>query len=753
VTVSQNTETQDDAERNEANSAADGEIAQEAAGIRYSRDAEDIVTLTIDQDGPVNVMSAAFRADFATVVGRLEAERDSIRGVIVTSAKKTFFAGADLRELVRVTKADAGEFAREVEVVKSLQRRLERLGRPVAAAVNGSALGGGLEIALACHHRVVLDRDDVRLGFPEVTLGLIPGAGGVVRTVRMMGVQAAMPLIVEGKQLRPAAALKAGWADELASDADELMAKARAWVLEHPDAAQPWDAKPGAVGVKDLKPMDPNSYSLLAAATGALRKQTHGTMPAPEKALAVMVEGALLDFDTALAVEGRYFTELATGQIAKNLISTFFFQLNEVKAGGSRPSGHEKHRTAKVGVLGAGMMGAGIAQVTAVAGIDVVLKDVSAEAAEKGKATVAKQLDAQVAKGRLNAQQRDAVLSRIAATTDYADLAGCDLVIEAVFEQRSVKNEVNAAAQAAARPDAVIASNTSTLPITGLAEAVPDQGRFIGLHFFSPVPKMKLVEIIRGAKTSDATLARAYDYVLQIGKTPIVVNDSRGFYTSRTFGTYISEGVRLLAEGVPAALIENVAKKAGLPVGPLAVHDEVSLTLSLKVRDQTLADLSEASEDPETAARIKELENDPAFRVIEELVRDHERPGKAGGAGFYDYPADGPKRLWPGLAERYGRPDGGGVSEQDLRDRLLFIQAVETIRCLEENVLTSIRDANLGSIFGIGYPVWTGGTVQFVNGYGVEEFTARADYLADLYGERFRPPRLLREKAARRESF
>ena len=753
MTVSQNTETQDDAERNEANSAADGEIAQEAAGIRYSRDAEDIVTLTIDQDGPVNVMSAAFRADFATVVGRLEAERDSIRGVIVTSAKKTFFAGADLRELVRVTKADAGEFAREVEVVKSLQRRLERLGRPVAAAVNGSALGGGLEIALACHHRVVLDRDDVRLGFPEVTLGLIPGAGGVVRTVRMMGVQAAMPLIVEGKQLRPAAALKAGWADELASDADELMAKARAWVLEHPDAAQPWDAKPGAVGVKDLKPMDPNSYSLLAAATGALRKQTHGTMPAPEKALAVMVEGALLDFDTALAVEGRYFTELATGQIAKNLISTFFFQLNEVKAGGSRPSGHEKHRTAKVGVLGAGMMGAGIAQVTAVAGIDVVLKDVSAEAAEKGKATVAKQLDAQVAKGRLSAQQRDAVLSRIAATTDYADLAGCDLVIEAVFEQRSVKNEVNAAAQAAARPDAVIASNTSTLPITGLAEAVPDQGRFIGLHFFSPVPKMKLVEIIRGAKTSDATLARAYDYVLQIGKTPIVVNDSRGFYTSRTFGTYISEGVRLLAEGVPAALIENVAKKAGLPVGPLAVHDEVSLTLSLKVRDQTLADLSEASEDPETAARIKELENDPAFRVIEELVRDHERPGKAGGAGFYDYPADGPKRLWPGLAERYGRPDGGGVSEQDLRDRLLFIQAVETIRCLEENVLTSIRDANLGSIFGIGYPVWTGGTVQFVNGYGVEEFTARADYLADLYGERFRPPRLLREKAARRESF
>ncbi len=746
--MTQNNVTRDGAGQNNANSAGPGD-----SGIRYSRDANDVVTLTIDQDGPVNVMGAGFRADLRAAVDRLEAERDSIRGVIVTSAKKTFFAGADLRELVQVTKADAGTFAREVELVKSLQRRLERLGRPVAAAVNGSALGGGLEIALACHHRVVLDRDDVRLGFPEVTLGLIPGAGGVVRTVRMMGVQAAMPLIVQGKQLRPAAALKAGWADELASDLDDLMAKARAWVLAHPDAVQPWDAKPGAVGVKDLKPMDPNSYSLLAAATGALRKETHGTMPAPEKALAVMVEGALLDFDSALEVEGRYFTELATGQVAKNLIGTFFFQLNEIKAGGSRPSGHQKHRTAKVAVLGAGMMGAGIAQVTAVAGIDVVLKDVDAQAAEKGKAAVAKQLEAQVARGRMTEERRDAVLSRITTTADYADLEGCDLVIEAVFEQRTVKNEVNAAAEAAARPDAVIASNTSTLPITGLAEAVPDQGRFIGLHFFSPVPKMKLVEIIRGAKTSDATLARAYDYVLQIGKTPIVVNDSRGFYTSRTFGTYISEGVRLLAEGVPAALIENVAKKAGMPVGPLAVHEEVTLTLSLKVRDQTLADLAEASQNPEAAARVKELENDPAFRVIEELVREHQRPGKAGGAGFYDYPADGPKRLWSGLAERYGKPDGGGVSEQDLRDRLLFIQALETIRCLEENVLTSIRDANLGSIMGIGFPVWTGGTVQFVNAYGVEEFAARADYLADLYGERFRPPRLLREKAARHESF
>jgi len=745
VTVTQNSAAQNSASQN-TDAQAPGSAA--APGIRYDLDAEGIVTLTIDQAGPVNVMDAGFRADLAATVARLEAERDSIRGVVVTSAKKTFFAGGDLRELVRVTKADVEEFARGVELVKSYLRRLERLGRPVVAAVNGSALGGGLEIALACHHRVVLDRTDVKLGFPEVTLGLLPGAGGVVRTVRMMGVQAALPLLTEGTQLRPSAAVKAGWADESASDLDDLMAKARAWALAHPDAVQPWDAAPGP-GVKDLRPQDPASYALLAAGPAVLRKKTHGTLPAPEKILAAAVEGALLDFDTALEVEGRYFVELATGQVAKNLIGTFFFQLGEIKAGASRPSGLERRQTSKVAVLGAGMMGAGIAQVSAVAGIGVVLKDVSAEAAEKGRAAVAKELDARVAKGRLRPEQRDAILARILATADYADLEGCDLVIEAVFEQRSVKNEVNAAAEAAALPDAVIASNTSTLPITGLAEAVPDQGRFIGLHFFSPVPKMPLVEIIRGAKTSDATLARAYDYVQQIGKTPIVVNDSRGFYTSRTFGTYVSEGVRLLAEGVHPALIENVAKKAGMPVGPLAVHDEVSLGLSLKVRDQTVADLAGR---PEAADTVKELENDPAFRIIEELVRDLGRPGKAAGAGFYDYPADGPKRLWPELVPRYARPDAG-VGEQDLRDRLLFVQSLETIRCLEENVLTSIRDANLGSIMGIGFAPWTGGAIQFVNAYGVEEFAARADYLADLYGERFRPPQLLRDKATRREQF
>ncbi|MGH3417217.1 MAG: enoyl-CoA hydratase-related protein, partial [Actinocrinis sp.] len=368
-------------------------------GIRYERDADGVVTLTIDQAGSVNVMDAGFRAALGAAVDRLEAERASIAGVVITSAKKTFFAGGDLRELGTVTPAHVAPFAAGIELVKSYLRRLERLGRPVVAAVNGSALGGGLEIALACHHRVVLDRADVRLGFPEVTLGLIPGAGGVARTVRMLGVQAALPLLAEGRQLRPAAAVKAGIADELAADRDDLIAKARAWVMANPDAAQPWDSSPGA-GVKDLKALDPDSYGLLAAAAAVTRKQTHGTLPAPEKALAAAVEGALVDFDTASRIEGRYFVELAAGQVSKNLIGTFFFQLNEIKAGGSRPSGVEKYQTTKVAVLGAGMMGAGIAQVTAAAGIDVVLKDVGAEAAERGRAAVNAQLGGQVARGR-----------------------------------------------------------------------------------------------------------------------------------------------------------------------------------------------------------------------------------------------------------------------------------------------------------------------------------------------------------------
>lgn len=721
--------------------------------IRYETGDDGVVVLTLDLPGSANVMNETYRTAMEAAVTRLEADRESIAGVVVTSAKKSFFAGADLTELITVTHDQAGEFFAAVTRVKAQMRRLERLGRPVVAAINGSALGGGLELALACHHRVCVADPSVRLGLPEATLGLLPGGGGVTRSVRMMGVQAALPLLTEGKRLRPERALAAGWIDELAADHDDLLAKARAWVRAHPDAVQPWDT-PGH-RVPDLKPLDPESYSLLAAAPAFSYAKTHGCYPAVDAAIACAVEGALLDFDTALEIESRYLTDLATGQVAKNMITAFWFQLNEINAGRSRPKDVARIVTRRVGVLGAGMMGAGIAHVSALAGIDVVLKDVDRSAAERGKGSVAALLDKDVAKGRMTQEARDAVLDRIHSTDSYDDLAACDLVIEAVFEDRELKNSVSRAAATAALPDAAIASNTSTLPITGLAEAVPDPKRFVGLHFFSPVHRMPLVEIIRGAQTSETTLARAFDYVLQIKKTPIVINDSRGFYTSRTFGTYLTEGVAMLAEGVPAALIENVARKAGMAVGPLAVCDEVTLTLPLKVREQALKDLKDDAS----------LAEHPAYAVLEALVALG-RTGKAAGAGFYDYPdGGGQKSLWPGLRERWGTeraahaaaaaPTAGesGVAEQDVRDRLLYIQALETVRIMEEGVLGSVGDANLGSIFGIGFAPWTGGTLQFVNSVGAAGFVARADYLADAYGERFRPTASLREMAAAGRTF
>jgi 3-hydroxyacyl-CoA dehydrogenase/enoyl-CoA hydratase/3-hydroxybutyryl-CoA epimerase len=700
--------------------------------IRYQRDSHGIVTLTLDLPGSANIMNTDYRRAMAAAVDRLEAERDDLTGVVVTSAKKTFFAGGDLDALIAVTPQTAEAFAAELTAIKDQLRRIETLGRPVAAAINGSALGGGLEIALACHHRVCLDDDAVRIGFPEAGLGLLPGAGGVTRTVRMLGVQAALPLLTEGRRLRPGQARDAGWIDELAADHEELLGKASAWVRANPTARQPWD-DPGH-RVPDLRPLDPASYELLAAAPAVVRKKTHGCYPAPEKILAAAVEGALLDFDTALQVESRYLVELVTGQVAKNLIGTFWFQLNDLRAGRSRPSGHAPCRTVKVGVLGAGLMGTGIAQVSALAGIDVIMKDATVAAAERGRARIATALG----------ERHAAALDRITVTGDDADLAGCDLIIEAVFEDRGLKTTVLAAAESSARPDAIIASNTSTLPITGLAGAVPDPGRFIGLHFFSPVARMPLVEIIRGAKTSDATVARAFDYVLQIRKTPIVVNDSRGFSTTRVFGGYITEGVALVAEGVPPALVENVAQRAGMSVGPLAVLDEITLTLPLQAREQAPADRAGPG-DPRT---------EPAYELLSILTGVWGRTGKAGGAGFYDYPADGsPKTLWPGLADLRAGSDDAEVSEQDVRDRLLFVQSLEAVRVLDEGVVTSVADANIGSVLGIGFAAWTGGTLQFINAYGIGAFVDRADHLADVYGERFRPPASLREKADRGEDF
>ncbi|WP_434562155.1 3-hydroxyacyl-CoA dehydrogenase NAD-binding domain-containing protein [Pseudomonas sp. Z4-20] len=710
--------------------------------IRYETGEDRIVVLTLDMPGQsANTMNAIYREAMAVCVARLTGEKDSIAGVIVTSAKKTFFAGGDLNELIRVGKHEAQAFYQTVLGLKAQLRALETLGKPVVAAINGAALGGGWEICLACHHRVALDHPSVQIGLPEVTLGLLPGGGGVVRMVRLLGLEKALPYLLEGKRVGPQQALQVGLIDELAADRDELLAKSRAWILTNPSAAQPWDSKdyrmPGGT------PSDPAVAQMLAIAPSILRSKTQGCLPAPEKILCAAVEGAQVGFDAAHLIETRYFAELVTGQVAKNLIGTFWFQLNEIKAGGSRPEGFTPYRTNKIGVLGAGMMGAGIAHVSAMAGIDVVLKDIDLAAAQKGKARSAALLDKKVARGQLADGQRNATLARIHPTDSDADLIGCDLIIEAVFEDRALKSTVSAAAQAMAGPDAVIASNTSTLPISGLAMAVPDPGKFIGLHFFSPVEKMPLVEIIKGARTSEETLARGFDFVLQIDKTPIVVNDSRGFFTSRVFGTFINEGIAMLGEGVSAPMIETEARKAGMPVGPLAVSDEVSLSLMSHVRTQTAKDLQAEGKTP--------IEH-PAFAVIDWLLEKDKRPGKAAGAGFYEYPAQGQKYLWPKLKHRFEKPDRQ-IPPQDIRDRLLFIQALETVRCVEEGVVTSTADANLGSVFGIGFAAWTGGALQFINQYGVQAFVDRAQSLADQYGERFSPPALLLEKAASQALF
>ncbi len=710
--------------------------------IRYEKGQDGVVVLTLDMPGQsANTMNGAYREAMAATVERLEAEKDSFAGVVITSAKKTFFAGGDLNELIAVDKAHAKDFYDGVLVLKAQLRRLETLGKPVVAAINGAALGGGWEICLACHYRVALDDKSVQLGLPEVTLGLLPGGGGVVRMVRMLGLEKALPYLLEGKKVRPQQALQAGLVHELAADRDELLAKSRTWILANPNAKQPWDNK--AYQIPGGTPSSPKVAQMLAIAPSILRSKTQGCFPAPEKILCAAVEGAQVDFDTAHLIETRYFTELVTGQVAKNMIGTFWFQLNEINAGSSRPQGFAPNVTRKVGVLGAGMMGAGIAYVSASAGIEVVLKDINLAAAEKGKAHSAALLDKKVSRGQLTAEQRETTLARILPTASDDDLAGCDLIIEAVFEDRELKAKVSAAAQNVVGADAVIASNTSTLPISGLATAVPDQAKFIGLHFFSPVDKMPLVEIIKGSHTSDETLARGFDFVLQIKKTPIVVNDSRGFFTSRVFGTFTNEGIAMLGEGVAAPMIETEARKAGMPVGPLAVSDEVSLSLMSHIRQQTAKDLQ---------AEGKAVPTHPATAVIDLLVNEYKRVGKAAGGGFYEYPNGGQKYLWPELKSRFERPDQR-ISPQDVRDRLLFIQAIETVRCVEEGVLMSTADANVGSIFGIGFAAWSGGALQFINQYGLNDFIARARYLAEQYGERFTPPALLLEKAAQGDVF
>jgi 3-hydroxyacyl-CoA dehydrogenase/enoyl-CoA hydratase/3-hydroxybutyryl-CoA epimerase len=720
------------------------------SAITYDIDADGIVTLTLDDPHQsANTMNELYKSSMEAAVERLYAEQDAITGVVITSAKKTFFAGGDLKNMMQIRREDAHLVFAEVEGVKATLRKLELFPKPVVAAINGAALGGGLEIALATNHRIAVD-GRFEIGLPEVSLGLLPGGGGVTRTVRMFGIITALTEILgTGARFKPAAAQAKGLVDDLVGSADELVPAAKAWIKANPEAStQPWD-RPG-FKLPGGTPSSPSLAGFLPALTPILRKQLkQSDMRAPKAILSAAVEGAQVDFDTASRIESRYFVSLVTSQQAKNMIQAFFFDLGSINSGALRPQGVEKYQPKKAVVLGAGMMGAGIAYVLARAGVEVVLKDVSIESAEKGKAYSATINEKAVSRGKLTQEKSDELLARITPTIDPADAQGADLVVEAVFENVELKQKVFNEVIPFLTPDALLASNTSTLPITDLAKGIEGTDaarRFIGLHFFSPVDKMPLVEIIKGAETSDEALAKAYDVTLAIKKTPMIANDSRGFYTSRVIGYMVNEGMAMLAEGVAPYSIERATTQAGYPAPVLQLSDELNLELMAKIGQAT-----------------REAEGDsyvphPGEQVVAKML-EAGRAGKLRGAGFYDY-ADGKRvSLWSGLAELFPVAEEQ-IPLADIKDRMLFAEALETAKCFEEGVVTSAAHANIGSIFGIGFPPATGGAAQFITGYeaadgeiGIDAFLKRADELAETYGDRFRAPQSLRDMAAKGESF
>ena len=701
-------------------------------------DDDNIVILTIQQSRKMNVLDEHFSNDLEKIAQSFIEDKDS-KGLIITSDKDSFIVGADIDQFANIqSPKQAFDF---VEHFKKVLRSLETCGKPVVAALTGTALGGGLEVALGCHYRIAVDQPNAKYGLPEVKLGLLPGGGGTQRLMRLVGMQKALELMTQGTKLTTQAAHQLGIIDAVVTDKTSLIEQAKQWIHEHPTAQQPWDAK--GFKIPQGNALTPQNAQMLSIAPAMANQKSHGNYPAITHILSCVFEGSLVDIDTALALESRYFAACAMSQVSKNMIGTLWHQLNSINKGQSRPKSIPPYQTKKVGVLGAGMMGAGIAYVSAKAGIDVVLLDTTIENADKGKMYSENLLDKAIAKGRSNDSKKQSLLDKIQTTTDYADLADCDLVIEAVFEDRDIKAKCTQQTEAVTASDAIFASNTSTLPITGLAKASGRPKQFIGLHFFSPVDKMPLVEIIMGEQTDETTLAKAFDYVLQIGKTPIVVNDSRGFYTSRVFATYITEGSAMLSEGVHPRLIEVAGIKSGMPVGPLALQDEVSLGLMLHINEQTKKDLQKEG---------KEMPHHPADSVVELMGKTHGRLGKKVGKGFYDYPEGGEKQLWSGLSNLFPVADKQ-PTQQELIDRFMFIQANETARCYEENVINSIADANIGSIFGWGFAPHHGGTLQFINAYGVDNFVARSQQLAERYGERFAPAQVLVAMAKAHKEF
>ena len=700
-------------------------------------DADGIATATMNSTGrSMNVLNDELAEPLAALIDRFATDA-AIKGVILASGKKDFLAGADVDRLRLLSSAQ--QAFDESMRFKKLLRKMELSGKPVVAAINGKCLGGGLEIAMACHHRIVLDDGKARLGLPEVKLGLLPGGGGTQRMPRLVGMQQALQWMGEGADIRATQALKSGLVGALATSAEDLHAQARAWILANPSPKQPWDTPKFRYPGGDSR--TPAAAQLFSIAPSMVSAKSYGNYPAVTHILSCVFEGSVIGFDAALELESRYFAACSVSPESRNMIGTLWYQLQAIEKGASRPAGFEQRLVKRLGILGAGMMGAGIAYVAAKAGIDVMLLDTSPDNAVKGRLYSQDLLDKAVKKGRTTHEQRDAMLARITPTVNYDDLAGCDLVVEAVFEERAIKADVTRRTEALLASDAVFASNTSTLPITSLAQASVRPKQFIGLHFFSPVDKMPLVEIIMGKQTDDATLALAFDFVRQIGKTPIVVNDSRGFYTSRVFATYVTEGLALLKEGVHPRHIEAAGLQAGMPMPPLALQDEVSLTLALHVADQTRKDL---------AAEGKAYAEHPGESVLRQMC-ELGRIGRKANLGFYDW-TDAGRSLWPGLAEMFPVA-AQQPTQRELIDRLMFVQANEAARCVEEGVLRSVADANIGSIFGWGFAPFQGGALQFINAMGARRFVARATELAQAHGERFAPAHVVVNLAERNGVF
>ena len=710
-------------------------------------DADGIATVTFDVPGrSMNTLTSSVMAEIPQVVERIRTD-EAIKGAVLTSGKDTgFCAGADLGDMAGGMLGGAGlqEAYDAGWRLNGALRELETCGKPVAAAINGLALGGGLELTLACHYRVVGDDSKIQLGLPEIKVGLFPGGGGTQRLPRLIGVQAALMQMSEGKSWRPQEAKAAGVVHEVMARGSEVEA-AKAWIKGGGKAQQPWDDKgfklPGG------GPYHPAGMQVFVMGNAMLRKQSYGNYPAVLNLMKSVYEGVQVPIEAGLRIETRYFIKTLMTPQARAMIRSLFLSKQELDKGAVRPAGVPKSDAKKVAVLGAGMMGAGIAYVQAMAGIETVLIDQSQEAAEKGKQYAVDLIEKRVSRGQMTREKADATLALITPTTDYALVKGSDLVVEAVFETREIKADVTKKAEAQLEPGAVFGSNTSTLPITGLAEASVRPEDFIGIHFFSPVDKMMLVEIIMGEKTGQEALAKALDYVLKIKKTPIVVNDSRGFYTSRCFSTYLIEGMAMLEEGYAPALIDNVGRMTGMPRGPLEMHDDVALDLSYKIAKQTREDLGD-----------KYVPNE-GEDIVRQMVEGG-RFGRKNGMGFYDY-ASKPKTLWPGLAElapvtktiENAESPAAFAQIDELKTRLLYRQAVEVARCWEEGVIDDPREADLGAILGWGFAPWTGGPISFIDGIGLKAFVETADRLAAAYGDRFKVPQFLRDMAAKGETF